>query len=89
MLCLEQIKYYATNITYNFATGSNDKMTCNMTGVLVTCCVTQCDRARKKGKISFYTLYKIGRQFAQTLFERVEWVGGAAESKKLSDDKNV
>ena len=33
--------------------------------------------------------YKIGRQFARTLFERVEWVGGAAESKKLSDDKNV
>ena len=33
--------------------------------------------------------YKILRQFARTLFERVEWVGGAAESKKLSDDKNV
>ena len=33
--------------------------------------------------------YKIGRQFARTLFERVEWVGGTAESKKLSDDKNV
>ena len=23
--------------------------------------------------------YKIGRQFARTLFERVEWVGGAEE----------
>ena len=33
--------------------------------------------------------YKIRRQFAWTLFEQVEWVGGAAESKKLSDDKNV
>ena len=33
--------------------------------------------------------YKNVRQFARTLFERVEWVGGAAESKKLSDDKNV
>ena len=33
--------------------------------------------------------YKILRQFARTLFERVEWVGGAAESKKLSDDNNV
>ena len=33
--------------------------------------------------------YKISRQFARTLIERVEWVGGAAESKKLSDDKNV
>ena len=33
--------------------------------------------------------YKIGRQFARTLFERVEWVAGAAESKKVSDGNNV
>ncbi len=39
--------------------------------------------------ISIQGPYKIDRQFAQTPFERVEWVGGSAESKKLSDDNNV